>query len=649
MQKFVDDVRHERRPEGSIMSRITVDSLLPDEREAWRQLRKELENTGITPELFKAHQSFITKTLRDAANAGTFGGNHEECEDALSDIPSEHSSPISSRRSSIPGLRQNESLIEEESASSLLAEPDEQDKQLIFHTSDRDDQSSSWRRLEDPQERNIPVSIAQAIEEGDYIKLERTSSDRSDASLRSNGVPLLAIPASAIGQTLTTGVTRAAVGQSDDAVLTGGGQDNKLASYNDPGFPGPSKTIRHTVPSLRMEVKSELKAARPSRTTKLLNVVFKRDKDLLKAAFHGDQDHILSLLEKGVDVRAKDAASSTAVHVASRWGYRDIVKLLLEEGAPLEQTNNAGHTALYHASYGGHVEVVKLLLDKGANINNCAFYSNVPLIAARKGGHRDIVKLLLENRAYDPELLSACREGRTDQVQFLLREGTNIESVDPGINFNPLVAASRVRQSDTLTVLFEQEANDGAFWIDGKTPLMTASRYGHGAVVDLLLQHGANTEARDRNGRTALFLACWFMHFEAGEMLLHYGADIATRDNNGQTALMAVAQSSSRQRFDSRAGQDAAKLVKVLLERGANVNEKDHNGRTALIKAAEMEFSQSITSAWVIPLLLKYGARVDDQDNGGTTALDMARRCGNSEAVDLLKIYGGPERAYLRR
>lgn len=65
LKMFIDEVRTGRR-EGSVISTQTIDSLSTDEREAWRQLRKELESVGITPALFTQHHSFIVTTLQKA-------------------------------------------------------------------------------------------------------------------------------------------------------------------------------------------------------------------------------------------------------------------------------------------------------------------------------------------------------------------------------------------------------------------------------------------------------------------------------------------------------------------------------------------------------------------------------------------------------
>ncbi len=54
IKTFLDELRDGKR-EGSVVSAQTTASLSADEKEAWRQLRKELESVGITPTLFAQH------------------------------------------------------------------------------------------------------------------------------------------------------------------------------------------------------------------------------------------------------------------------------------------------------------------------------------------------------------------------------------------------------------------------------------------------------------------------------------------------------------------------------------------------------------------------------------------------------------------
>lgn len=76
--------------ESSVISTQTVESLSADERQAWRTIRKELEDIGISVAAFDANKAFIINWFQRAINKGAFeeksledGSNSVRCEDDL--------------------------------------------------------------------------------------------------------------------------------------------------------------------------------------------------------------------------------------------------------------------------------------------------------------------------------------------------------------------------------------------------------------------------------------------------------------------------------------------------------------------------------------------------------------------------------------
>jgi len=79
---------------------------------------------------------------------------------------------------------------------------------------------------------------------------------------------------------------------------------------------------------------------------------------------------IVELLIKvaGVNVNIQDNDGKTALHEASRYGYKDCVELLIKVGGVnVNIQNNDGSTALHYACYHGYKEIVELLIKSGAN------------------------------------------------------------------------------------------------------------------------------------------------------------------------------------------------------------------------------------------------------------------------------------------
>jgi uncharacterized protein len=82
---------------------------------------------------------------------------------------------------------------------------------------------------------------------------------------------------------------------------------------------------------------------------------------LMLAAFDGDLDLVIRLLDEGSDPNARDAGGDTALMFAAMRGHFLIVKLLLAHGAdPLASARN-GWTALWFAESRHHREVASLL------------------------------------------------------------------------------------------------------------------------------------------------------------------------------------------------------------------------------------------------------------------------------------------------
>lgn len=87
---FLQELRAGKH-ENSVISHQTVDSLDTDERQRWRAIRKELEESGISVAAFEANKDFIMNWFKTATEAGAFEEQAAEerpgsilCEDDLS-------------------------------------------------------------------------------------------------------------------------------------------------------------------------------------------------------------------------------------------------------------------------------------------------------------------------------------------------------------------------------------------------------------------------------------------------------------------------------------------------------------------------------------------------------------------------------------
>jgi len=203
----------------------------------------------------------------------------------------------------------------------------------------------------------------------------------------------------------------------------------------------------------------------------------------------------------------------------------------------------------------------------------------------------------------DRALLEACRKGRADGVETLLKQGADVN------------AREVLPQSENDEEAIPSDWNEGA----GGTALILASAAGNSEVVDLLLRAGADVNAIDERGWPAIMRAAYFGHGGIVRALLESGAALDLRETSeGATALQFAAR------------QNHADTVRVLLDAGANPNAALTNGWTSLLWAVERG------SAEVVRMLIEAGADPNVTTSSGVTARQWAQRRGDQEILALL-------------
>ncbi|KAI9852608.1 MAG: hypothetical protein M1824_001849 [Vezdaea acicularis] len=345
------------------------------------------------------------------------------------------------------------------------------------------------------------------------------------------------------------------------------------------------------------------------------------------AAASGLNQTIYLLLEKGVDVEAKDSHGWTALILAAWGGHEAVVRLLLEKGADVEAKDSEGRTALIWAARGGHEAVARLLLEKGADVEVEAEDSRgrTALIWAAWEGHEAVVRLLLEKgadvEAKDSDgrtaLIWAAAEEYDRVLMQWLEEVTDFEAKDNRGRTARYGAAGRGHEA-VVRQLLEKGADVEAKGSWGGTALHEVAQGGREAVVRQLLEKGADVEAEDSHGRMALIWAASEGHEAVVRLLLEKGADVEAKDSEGMTALYGAAGG----------GHEA--VVRLLLEKGADVEAKNSEGRTALSWAAEEGYEA------VVRQLLQNGANVEAKDSKGWTALGWASVRAREAVIPML-------------
>ena len=126
------------------------------------------------------------------------------------------------------------------------------------------------------------------------------------------------------------------------------------------------------------------------------NIATASDKNraLTQAGINGDVEKVISLLDSGADINARDQREWTPLLWAVSRGQIDLVKLLLDKGADVNAKGEHGWTPLMEAANRGHSDAVKLLLKKRADVNLKHEYGWTALKIAKGKGNKEIVDLL---------------------------------------------------------------------------------------------------------------------------------------------------------------------------------------------------------------------------------------------------------------
>jgi ankyrin repeat protein len=136
-----------------------------------------------------------------------------------------------------------------------------------------------------------------------------------------------------------------------------------------------------------------------------------REERLLRAAREGDLKTISSLLDKGVDIEARNPGDGwTPLFWAAVRERADAVALLRARGARIEVRDRRGLTALMAASRWGRKAGVAALLDAGAKIDARDVNGWTALMWAAFKGQADMAAFLL-SRGANPRITDP--DGRT--------------------------------------------------------------------------------------------------------------------------------------------------------------------------------------------------------------------------------------------
>ncbi len=102
------------------------------------------------------------------------------------------------------------------------------------------------------------------------------------------------------------------------------------------------------------------------------------------------------LIDAGASVRARSKHGETPLHLAALHPDPILVELLLAADADPNARNDAGESVLYWAALTGNTDTVEVLIKRGADPDATDLKGNNALHGAADGGHEATVRLLVK-------------------------------------------------------------------------------------------------------------------------------------------------------------------------------------------------------------------------------------------------------------
>lgn len=273
------------------------------------------------------------------------------------------------------------------------------------------------------------------------------------------------------------------------------------------------------------------------------------------------------LVSKGADIHEK--LESTGVHLlglAASWGRCKIVQYLLNAGIEIKAKDDTSQTALHYAAGQGHVKVIRLLIDAGANIETRDNDGSSPLMSATYKGCLEATRILLD---YGADIQTRCLLG----VSALHRAAANPSD----------------KQVEVMKLLLERGASiawtvtgPGRNNLDGRLPIHYAAHFGSQQGVKYLLDNGSDINAVDSRGYSPLHLAVQEDRTDMAQYLIKLGANVHGLKKPGINILHLAAMNNN------------LKLVDLFLKMGMDINIVGPGGWTALHYAANDKCTETL-------------------------------------------------------
>ncbi|XP_069078917.1 ankyrin repeat and death domain-containing protein 1A isoform X3 [Pleurodeles waltl] len=313
------------------------------------------------------------------------------------------------------------------------------------------------------------------------------------------------------------------------------------------------------------------------------DILLRSEKEFHVAARFNDTEKMLYLINKGVNIKAKNNTDRTALHWAAGAGHEKAVRLLLEHEALVDDEDCFGMNALLLSAWFGHLRVLQILVNAGAKIN-CKNKNGLNMLhCAAQRGHIKVMEFIMEeledirldkvDKMGRTAFHLAAEHGKLEVVEFLIGSGCHHNIKDKEDN-TALHLAAKNGHIQVLQKIVEVGVDLDVKNTEGLTALHLAADGGHHDCVKLLLKAGAAVNAQTEKNMNCLHYAAFHGSEDMGRHLIDAGIHLDAVNHRLQTPLH-IAAEHGRQN-----------IVEMILIAGVNLNLVDKQGKTCLDVAA---------------------------------------------------------------
>lgn len=554
--------------EGSVITSQSSEIAAAEEEEpVWQQIKKELEDVGITADDFNANKDYIIGCIRKAGQDGMFN-----------ELPQSRRSRIVSSIAASTDSGMNHFKI---------GDP------IIVRAIAPQDSISRHRSMVIAEEKIPVVSVPRPTSR---ISTQSALTIKPQARLLSRRARFMNKVANPL--------------VNYDRDLVDAAIHNRVDQVR--------ALLRHADPTIPYKGSTAVQKAIEHSSTGVLQIFLEHgvhvdhevqpgETALIVATKSGKTDVIGVLLDYGANVNLPSRNQMTALLLAAEINRDDIVRLLLNRGARADLSGRLGQTALQTSASRNDLRSTLLLLEANATVDLRDDRGRTALMLAANAGHTKICTLLLgrgadvylRDHAGLAALTFAARNGDRETCTELLSDGRQFGAgQDRGINLAEMCQLDMALLLAARVTSPPKKQNKKPGW---RRDLAT-----------LLLQHGANINAGAGKQNTALHEAAAANSLSLIELFLVKGAMIDARNDKGQTSLHLAAQN----------GQTST--VYVMIQKGANILAADMEGRTTLHYAVLSKKPETVLA--LMNLSKGTYLRAETKDKSGKTALELARK-----------------------